>query len=105
MSEVNINYNELKKQGIIKVKNFLNQDELKVLKNILSNKLEKIIPKVIFQIILCFVFKILKLRIKDFKNHLYILKLARNKKLNNIADNYFKKEVILSLLILLFSNQ
>ena len=34
MNEVNINYNELKKQGIIKVKNFLNQDELKVLKNI-----------------------------------------------------------------------
>ena len=56
MNEVNINYNELKKQGIIKVKNFLNQDELKVLKNILSNKLEKTIPKVIFQIILCFCF-------------------------------------------------
>ena len=48
MNEVNINYNELKKQGIIKVKNFLSQDELKVLKNILSNKLEKNHPKSYF---------------------------------------------------------
>ncbi len=92
MNEVNINYNELKKQGIIKVKNFLNQDELKVLKNILSNKLEKNHPKSYFSNNFMFLFfKILKLRIKDFKNHLYVLKLARNKKLNNIADNYFKK--------------
>ncbi len=37
-------------------------------------------------------YKILKFRFLDFKNHLYILKLAKNKKLNKIANNYFKRK-------------
>jgi len=93
MNEININHDELKKHGIVKVKNFLTHDELQILKNILSNKLEKNHPKSYFSSNLRFLlYKILKFRFLDFKNHLYILKLARNKKLNTIADNYFKRK-------------
>ncbi len=93
MKEININHDELKKHGIVRVKNFLTHDELQILKNILSNKLKKNHPKSYFSSNFRFLlYKILKFRFLDFKNHLYILKLARNKKLNTIANNYFKKK-------------
>ena len=48
MNEININLDELKKYGIVKVKNFLTNDELKILKDILGSKLEKNHPKSYF---------------------------------------------------------
>ncbi len=48
MNEININHDELKKYGIVKVKNFLTNDELKILKDILGSKLEKKPSKKLF---------------------------------------------------------
>ncbi len=104
MNEININHKELKKHGIIKVKNFLSNDELQVLKDILSNKLQKNHPKSYFSTNYKFLlYKILKLRFIDFKNHLYILNLAKNKDLNKIADDYFKAKSYIKFIDSYFS--
>ena len=95
-----IDLEDLKKDGIIKVKSFLNQEELQLLKKILNLKLlPKNHPRSYFSTnAKLLIYKILKLNFREFKNHLTILNLAKKKRLNDIANAVFKKKSFLKFI-------
>ena len=86
--------NELRENGIIKVKNFLNEDELKEIKDITkSYTLEKTHPYSFGSTDIGLMFKdILKLNFKKVMKDIKILKLAKKKNLNFISDRIFGKK-------------
>ena len=100
IENININFSDLRDNGIVKVKKFLNSKELFSLQNILADqRIKKNDPKSYFSINYKLLsFKLLKFNFLEFNNHLYILNLAKNKKLSNIANEYFKKRSYLKFI-------
>jgi hypothetical protein len=97
---MNININDLRDNGIVKVKNFLSTKELFSLQNILaSQRIKKNHPKSYFSTDYKLLsFKLLKFNFIEFNNHLYILNLAKNKKLSKITNEYFKQRSYLKFI-------
>lgn len=91
---------QLEKEGIIKLKNFLNPTETKTIKEILNfYSVPKGHPKSYFSTSLYhFILKLIKLDIKKFKHDLIIYNLAKKKKLNHLADKVFKKKSYLKFI-------
>ena len=84
-------FNELKKQGMVRIQNFINEEELsKIKKIIFSYKALKTHkdthfandPRSLF-------IKLAKGDLKKFKESLYFIKLSKKKKVNSFADKYF----------------
>lgn len=94
---INLEPNSFEKDGIVKVKNFLTANELYEIKNIVKfYSFHKNHPESVFSTkIRHLIYKLLKFKFKKFNHHLKILKLAKRKKLNNIANNLFGKESFL----------
>lgn len=91
---------ELKDKGIVKLKNFLNENELKEIRNIIQfYSAFKNTPKSYFSINSKQLFyKILKLNFKKLFHDIKILKLAKTKKLELIADEIFEKKSYLNFI-------
>jgi len=85
---------KLKNNGIIKINNFLNDYELKKIKNITTlYSLPKSHPDSYFATnIKTLLGRVLRLKFHKFKADLIILNLARKKKLNLCADKIFNKK-------------
>ena len=91
---------ELKDKGIIKLKNFLNGNELNEIRNIIQfYSAFKNTPKSYFSINSKHLFyKILKLNFKKLFHDIKILKLAKTKKLGLIADEIFEEKSYLNFI-------
>ena len=83
--------NNLQENGLIKIKNFLNENELKEIRDITkSYLLPKNHPKSYCSTnIKLLLYKILKLNFKKLKQDIKILNLAKRKNLNFISDRIF----------------
>ena len=95
--EALINLNDisnLKENGIIKIKYFLNENELKEIIDIAKSRpLPHEHPKSYCSTnIRLLLYKILRLNFKRFKQEVKILSLAKKKNLNFIADQIFNKK-------------
>ncbi len=91
---------DLKENGIIKVKNFLNENELKEIRDItksysLPKGHSKSYRSTSIRLLL---YKILKLNFKKFKQDVKILNLAKKKNLNFISDRVFGEKSYLKFI-------
>ena len=91
-------FNKINEDGIVKIKNFLNKEELIQVRNIVKyysvpkNHIKSYFstrPKHL-------IFKVLKFNFVKLIHDLKILKLARRKNLNKIANKVFKKNTYLN---------
>jgi ectoine hydroxylase-related dioxygenase (phytanoyl-CoA dioxygenase family) len=92
--------NDLRENGIIKVKNFLNENELKEIRDItksysLPKGHSKSYRSTSIRLLL---YKILKLNFKKFKQDVKILNLAKKKNLNFISDRVFGEKSYLKFI-------
>ena len=94
------NINNLRENGIIKIKNFLNENELKEIRDIAkSYSLPKSHPKSYRSTnIRLLLYKILKLNFKRFGQDIKILNLAKKKNLNFISNRIFGKKSYLKFI-------
>ncbi len=94
------NIDELRKNGIIKIPNFLDTHTLKKFKSfILKEKPAKgtsnsYISKSYREL----TYKLLKLDLIKFQSHFFVLKFAKKKKLKNFSQLYFGKKSYLSMI-------
>lgn len=91
---------ELKKKGIVKLKKFLDQNELNEVRNIVKHySAPKNTPKSYYSInAKQLLFKVLKLDLKKLSHDIKILKLAKTKKLKLIAEDVFEKKSYLNFI-------
>jgi len=91
---------KLEKEGIIKLKNFLNPKETETIKNILSfYSVPKGHHKSYFSTkIYHFISKLIKFDFKRFKHDLIVYNLAKTKKLSYMADKIFKQKSYLKFI-------
>ena len=82
---------ELKNFGMVKIQNFIDENELSKIKQIVfSYKKEKNHKDAVFANGPKSLFiKLIKGDLKKIKDSLYLMNLSKKKKLNSIADNYF----------------
>ena len=92
--------NNLRENGIIKIKNFLDEKELKEIRDITkSYSLPKNHPKSYCSTnIRLLLYKILKLNFKKFKQDIKILNLAKKKNLNFISNQIFGEKSYLKFI-------
>jgi len=92
---MNLHYiDELKKNGIVKINDFLNEEEKKKIKNILqSYSAPKSHEDTFFSVsIKSLIYRILKFDFIKLKESIFLLNLAKKKKMNLIADEIFGKK-------------
>ena len=92
---MNLNYiDDLKKNGIIKINNFLNEEEKEKIKKILLYySAPKSHEDTFFSVnIKSFLYRILKLDFIKLKESIFLLNIAKKKKMNLIADEIFGKK-------------
>jgi len=92
--------NNLRENGIVKIKNFLDENELKEIRNITKlYLLPKNHPKSYRSTNIRFLlYKILKLNFKKFKQDIKILNLAKKKNLNFISNRIFGEKSYLQFI-------
>tara|TARA_B100001250_G_C19760602_1_gene772274 strand:+ start:54 stop:854 length:801 start_codon:yes stop_codon:yes gene_type:complete len=91
---------KIEDEGIVKIKGFLNNEELKMTKNIIGYySVPKNHHKSYFSTnVKHLFFKVLKLNFRKLFYDIKILNLAKNKKLNDIASKFFKKKSYLNFI-------
>ena len=98
---------EIRENGIVKVENFLDSDELNSLSKIVAFYADpKNDPKIYFPVnIKTLIFKVLKLDFSRFFHSLEFWKLKDKKKLDNFAKLFFKKNVKLNFIDAYYSKR
>lgn len=98
---------EIKEKGIVKIENFLNSNELNNLYRLVYfYSVPKNDPNSYFPVnFKTLILKILKLDFAKFFHSLTLLKLKKEKKLDNIAKNFFNKEVKLKFIDAYYSKK
>ena len=92
--------NQLDKEGIIKLKNFLDPDETAIIKNILSfYSAPKGHHKSYYSTKLYhFILKLIKFDLTKLRHDIIIWNLAKKKKLNNLANSVFRQKSYLKFI-------
>ena len=92
MNNETLNIKQIHEEGIIKVKKLLSSTELELVKNIINkNLVEKNDSKSYYST--NFFQLLMKIHnLKKFRDHLYLINLAKKKKLNIISNQVFNKQ-------------